>query len=218
MTMNRVCALSLLVFLNVTVRSHFASSGASILECLSVQRQLRKQRMTSAAVQNGGGLEVKEEEWALSQWTAGRHVAWHNGGLCEVKEGDGVLCLWMAGSRADVRDWIERLEIPLRDGCAQKGRYVGFRNNAVRAMERFWRMPGSELVAKKGVLLIEVRLSADAFAKMATDIVWGAGWVPHLHYVSYPGWREERGVWYYHQRPFSLKAPGVYVLGLVGLV
>ena len=85
-------------------------------------------------------------------------------------------------------------------------------------MERFWRMPGLELVAKKDVLLIEVRLSADAFSKMATDIVWGAGWVPRLHYVSYPGWREEWSVWYYHQRPFSLHAPGVYDLGPVVLV
>ena len=59
-----------------------------------------------------------------------------------------------------MRDWIRKQEIPPLDGGAEKGLYVGFRNDAGRAMERFWRMPGSEFVAKEDVLLIEVRLSA----------------------------------------------------------
>ena len=106
-----------------------------------VKGRQRTERITFFALHKGGVVGAKDDDSVLSQWTACPHVAWHNGAFVKMKEEHCALFLWMVGSRAEVRDWIEELEIPLCDGGAHKGRYVGFRNDAVRGMDRFWRMP-----------------------------------------------------------------------------
>ena len=99
----------------------------------------------------------------------------------------------------------------MSEGGARKGQYVGFRDDAMRAIERMKSVHRLDSIDNHNILVMEIRLSAEAFTAMATEKIYDQCWVPRLHYVSYTNSMDEWGVWYYHGQPFPLNARGVYV-------
>ena len=110
------------------------------------------------------------------------HIAWHNG-VMETPERT-VMTLWIASSRLEIEKWWEAKEIPLSEGGARKGQYVGFRDDAMRAIERMKSVHHLDSINKHNILVMEIRLSAEAFSAMATEKIYDHCWVPRLHYVS----------------------------------
>ena len=136
-------------------------------------------------------------------------LAWQNGGW-ETPEGT-VMTLWIAGPREEVLHWWVTKEIPLSEGGAGKGQYVGFRDHPRRALERMMLVRQPHSIKKANILMMEIRLSPEAFIEMVREKVLDHCWGTRLHYVVYTNSPTEWGVWYYHGQPFSLNACGVYV-------
>ena len=128
-----------------------------------------------------------------------------------------ALTLWMAGSTADVGQWIQEGSLPLTEWAApQKGSYVGFRDTADRAAERYKQrcITEGKKFDKNDMRLLEIWLDFEAYVKMSTDKIKepGPGWVMRLHYETFPRSGFDWGVWYYVGKPFDLCANGVSVI------
>ena len=128
-----------------------------------------------------------------------------------------ALTLWMAGSTAEVGQWIQEGSLPLTEWAApEKGSYVGFRDTADRAAERYKQrcITEGKKFDKNDMRLLEIWLDFEAYVKMSTDKIKepGPGWVMRLHYESFRKSPFDWGVWYYVGKPFDLYASGVSVI------
>ena len=125
-----------------------------------------------------------------------------------------ALTLWMAGSSEDVKHWREQGEIPLTEhAAAWKGSYVGFRDTAAQAAERYKQRCSTEgkQFDKTDMRLMRIKLDLKAFAEMSQEKVYeqGRGKVTRLHYQTDSRSECDRGVWYYAGKPFNLNARDV---------